>query len=104
MNDLKYWLGLSLIPGIGRVKFDLLEKGFPDMEEAWKASAQELKSAGLDDKTVEAIVSWRATIYPDAEMEKLEKFKIKAIISKDQEYPYRLKEIYDYPAVLFIRG
>lgn len=74
------------------------------MEEAWRASAQELKSAGLDDKIVEAVVSWRARIYPDAEMEKLEKFKIKAITSKDQEYPYRLKEIYDYPAVLFIRG
>lgn len=104
MDDIKYWLGFSLIPGIGKVKFDLLEKGFPNMEEAWKASAGELKSSGLDDKAVEAIISGRARIYPDAEMEKLEKFKIKAITTRDPEYPGRLKEIYDYPPVLFVRG
>lgn len=104
MNDLKYWLGFSLITGIGRVKFDLLEKGFPDMELAWKASALELKAAGLDDKIVESIISGRTRIYPDAEMEKLDKFKIQAVPTKDPRYPERLKEIYDYPALLFIRG
>ncbi len=104
MDDLKYWLGFSLIPGIGKVKFDLLEKGFPNMEDAWRASAGELRAAGLDDKAVEAIIGGRARVFPDAEMEKLEKFKIKAVTTKDPEYPARLKEIFDYPPVLFIRG
>lgn len=104
MDDLKYWLAFSLIPGIGKVKFELLLKGFPNMEEAWRASARELKALSLDDKTVEAIIAYRAQIYPEKELEKLEKFNIEAITIKDSEYPYRLKEIYDYPPVLFVRG
>jgi DNA processing protein len=37
-------------------------------------------------------------------MEKLERYKIRAIICEDTSYPSRLKEIYDYPPVLYVRG
>jgi DNA processing protein len=37
-------------------------------------------------------------------MEKLERYKVKAFAYEDPLYPARLKEIYDYPPVLYVRG
>lgn len=104
MSDIKYWVGFTLIPGIGRAKFSRLEQHFGDLERAWQAGAAELKAAGLDDRTVQAIVARRPKISLDDEMEKLERYKVEALTWHDQAYPSRLKEIYDLPPVLYVRG
>ena len=104
MSDLKYWVGFNRIQGLGRAKFSLLEGHFGDMERAWKASAAELKAAGLDSKSIEAIVAARPDISPDAELERLERNHIKALNWNDPAFPARLKEIYDVPPVLYVRG
>ncbi len=104
LNEVKYWIGFSLIPGIGRIKLSLLEAYFGDLEKAWNAPAAELKTAGLDAKSAEAIIAMRGRISLDAELEKLERHKVKAITGDDSGYPARLKEIYDYPPLLYIRG
>ncbi len=33
-KDIKYWVGFSMIPGIGRVKFAQLESYFGNLENA----------------------------------------------------------------------
>lgn len=104
MSDLKYWVGFNRIPGIGRAKFSQLEGYFGDLERAWNASAAELKAAGLDSKSIEAIVVSRPDISPDAEIERLERNQIKALTRNDPAFPARLKEIYDVPPVLYVRG
>ena len=104
MSDLKYRVGLNLIPGIGRVKFALLEKHFDNLEEAWKAEPDELRRAGLDSGTIAKILAWRLNISPDAELERLRKHKVKVLSWKDPEFPDRLREIYDVPPLLYIRG
>jgi len=104
MSDTKYWVGFTLIPGVGRARFSRLEQRFGDMERAWQASAAELKAAGLDERTVQAIVARRPKISLDAEMERLERYKVKVLTWKDSVYPPRLKEIYDLPPVLYVRG
>jgi DNA processing protein len=104
MDNAKYWVGFSLIPTIGAVKFSRLEKHFGSLESAWKASAGELKSAGLDARSVEAILAGRPKISLEAEMEKLESHQVRVLTWKDAAYPARLKEIYDPPPVLYVRG
>jgi len=103
-QDLKYYIGFSFIPGIGRVRFNQLESHFTNLENAWKAPASELKQARLDDAVVRAITTWRPKIALDDEMEKLERYGITVLTWHDDAYPARLKEIYDYPPVLYIRG
>jgi len=103
-QDLKYWVGLSLIPRIGRVKLSLLESHFGNMEEAWRASPAELSRSGLDKGSVNAIADWRPKISLEEEMEKLERHGVKAFTFHDPEYPARLKQIYDYPPILYIKG
>ncbi len=103
-KDLKYWVGFSLIPGIGHVKFTQLENYFGSLENAWQAAPAELKHSGLDRSSVNAITSWRDRVSLEAEMEKLECYGVRVLTWHDPDYPSRLKEIYDYPPVLYVRG
>jgi DNA processing protein len=103
-DDLKYWVGFSLIPGIGRVRFAQLENHFGNLDDAWTASPGELRRAGLESATVRAIETWRSRLSLDEEMEKLESYGVQVFTYKDEAYPSRLKEIYDYPPVLYVRG
>lgn len=104
MSDTKYWVGFTLIPGIGRVRLSRLKQYFGEMERAWQASATELEIAGLDNRSIESIIERRSKISLDAEMEKLERYKVTVLIWQDEAYPSRLKEIYDSPPVLYVRG
>jgi len=103
-KDIKYWVGFSLIPGIGRVRFSQLENYFGSMEKAWRATPGELKKAGLDRNTVQAIATWQPKISLDDEMKKLARYGVQFFTYKDKTYPARLKEIYDYPPLLYVRG
>ena len=103
-KDTKYRVGFSLIPRIGRVKLSLLESHFGELKQAWEAPLAELKKAGLDKGSVNAIREGRERISLDAEMEKLGSYGIKVVSYRDPDYPARLKEIYDYPPLLYIRG
>lgn len=103
-DELKYWVAFSGIPGIGRVRLAQLREQFGSLQDAWKAPEGRLKQAGLDSRSVDALLNIRPRMSPDAEMEKLERYKIKVLVCEDAEYPARLKEIYDYPPVLYVRG
>ncbi|MFC1904092.1 DNA-processing protein DprA [Chloroflexota bacterium] len=103
-EDIKYWVGFSFIPGIGRVRSAQLENYFGNLEDAWKAGPAELKHTGLDSGSIHAITTWRLKISLDAEMEKLERYGVKVFNYKEPDYPSRLKEIYDYPPLIYVRG
>ena len=103
-QNMKYWVAFSMVPGIGRVRFAQLESYFGNLEDAWKATTAELKQAGLDNGAIRAITSWRPKISPEAEVEKLEHYGVKLFRYTEPGYPARLKEIYDYPPLLYVRG
>jgi DNA processing protein len=103
-TDIKYWVGFNNIPGIGRVRLGQLESHFGSLEPAWKAALGEMQRAGLDSPALRAIDQWRSKIDPDAEMEKLVKYHVQVLTCNDKDYPRRLKEIYDYPPVLYVKG
>ncbi len=103
-NDLKYWISFSKMPGIGRVKISQLLEHFGKLGKAWSATAGDLKKSGLDSKTIENIVNLRTRIDPEEELKGLKKYKVKALTCDSTGYPARLKEIYDYPPVIYIRG
>jgi DNA processing protein len=103
-KELKYWIGFSFIPGIGRVRLGQLENYFGSLAAAWQVPASELKKAHLDDGVVRAVVEWRPKLSPDDELEKMKKHNVRALVWHDDNYPSRLKEIYDYPPILYIKG
>lgn len=103
-NDLKFYNAINVIGDIGPAKFKKLIDFFPNMGAAWQASAYDLKQAGFLEKDISHFLSRRREINPDAELEKCQKENIKIITIKDSEYPKPLSEIYDPPALLYIKG
>ena len=104
IDELKYWVAFRRVPSIGRARFLKLLSHFESMREAWHASSDALRKAGLESKSVRAISTVRSKIDPDAEIEHLQDSGVAAYTWEDEEYPALLKEIYDLPPVLFVKG
>lgn len=72
-DDLRYWVGFNRISGVGAARFKLLLEAFGDLESAWKATAAELRNAGLGQKTIQSILSNRDEMDLDRELERIYK-------------------------------
>ncbi len=103
-TELQYWVAFTKVPQIGRARIALLEGHFGKLEDAWKANASQLQAAGLTGAALSALLAARDGISPEAEMEKLDRLGVHALTWHDEAYPARLKEIYDRPPVLYVRG
>ena len=103
-EQLRYWLAFNRIRLIGRARFKLLGSYFDSMEAAWNASESELRAAGLDGRAIRYVMDGRQKVVPDVEMERLLESGINAYTWHDEEYPARLKEIYDLPPVIYVKG
>ncbi len=99
-----YWIAFSRIPRIGRVRVSQLEAHFGTLESAWRATPGELKAAGLDSGSASACITARAEIDPAAEIEQLHRHGVAALTWHDDAYPRQLREVYDRPPVLYVRG
>ncbi len=103
-SEIKYWIGFTKVPGIGRVRIALLKKHFGSLGKAWAAPGPELLRAGLDAAAVESIVAGRPGIDPDKELALIDKYHIAVITYESLNYPALLRETHDHPAVLYVRG
>jgi DNA processing protein len=104
MDDLKYWVALHRISGLGPVRFGKLEARFGTLAEAWQASRADLIAAGIDQKTAAEVVEQRSHIDPDGELDRLEQAGVRAIHRRSPDYPALLAETYDAPSVIYLKG
>ena len=103
-DELKHWVAFSSIAGIGRVRISQLKEYFGSLQDAWKAPEGKLKQAGLDSRSIDALLTVRPRMSLDDEMQKLERQGVQVLVCEDRVYPSRLREIYDYPPVLYVKG
>lgn len=104
MGGVKYWVGFNIVRGIGPIKFRALLDYFGDLEQAWYADGSALKEAGLDQRAIENLMTVRAKISLDEEMEKIERQGARVLTWDDPAYPPRLLNIYNPPPVLYVKG
>ena len=108
MNNLeknKYWVWLSLIKGLGiRRKIKLIER-YKSPEIIYNLSKKELlNNKEIGKEIANNILDQHIRIKLDEEIKELKKNNIDVISIYDKEYPQSLKEIYDYPVSLYIKG
>lgn len=103
-SEAKYFNAFNLIEGIGTASLRQLINSFDSLEEAWQAKNSDLIKAGLTCSLAKKIEKGHRIISPDLEMEKLAKENIDLITIKDKKYPRLLKEIYNPPSLLYIKG
>ncbi len=103
--DIEKWLRLIRADSVGPTTFAKLIKHFGSAERALGASVAELaKIDGVGFKTAERIASTRGKFDVGAELELAEKLDVWIINVDDKRYPPALKQIYDPPPVLYIKG
>jgi DNA processing protein len=104
MDDKRFWVGFTLVRGIGAVRMQTLLDHFGDAETAWKASPFDLVAAGLSAKLVERITQVRGNVNLEEYIAQAEKNDVRILTWDDLEYPSHLKEIDQPPPVLYLRG
>ena len=102
-NEL-YWLALTLTPGLGPTRSKRLVDFFGSVEGIFNASLTELEAAGLPVQAAQAIGTGRAMELAHDEAAKVAAAEIQIISMDDAQYPPRLRQIYDPPLVLYVRG
>ncbi len=99
-----YYVGFSLVRGIGSVRVRNLLDFFGDLETAWNAPAQALLQAGLGDKLVKAQQVVKASCNLDEKWVDIQQKNIEVITWDDAGYPTRLRELDQPPPVIYCRG
>jgi DNA processing protein len=104
MDTKAYWVGFNMVRGIGAVRLKALLEHFGSLEVAWQASADELRSVGLNEKIIENLFKVRNQVDLERIWDKIESQGIQVITWEDAIYPRRLKEIDQPPPTLYVRG
>ena len=104
MDDKRYWVGFSLVKGIGSVRLRALLDYFGDAKSAWSATPFDLVAAGLSPKLAERVIQIRKSVNLENYMNQVEKNNIKILTWNDDDYPVHLKEIDQPPPVLYLHG
>ncbi|MCK4257534.1 MAG: DNA-processing protein DprA [Halanaerobiales bacterium] len=101
----KYWVGLSLIPGVGSLRVKRLIEYFKTPERVWRASKKELVSVPLiGSKLAQKIIDTRSRINLELFLRECKEDEIHILCLEDSEFPVNLKQIYDPPPVIYYRG
>jgi DNA processing protein len=105
MDSHEAFVALNLIEGVGPVRVRSLVEHFGDAPAVLSASkSQLLQVRSIGDETATAISNWEKTIDLAGEMKRLADSGCRVLIQSDDEYPASLREIYDPPMVLYIKG
>jgi DNA processing protein len=106
LNDnLKYWIALKSIAGIGNAAFFALFDRFGSVEAVFSASAGELTTTpGISKKSATAIAGFKGWVKIQRDLDIIDKASIKIITYPDELYPANLINVYDRPAFLYVRG
>ena len=100
-----YKIALTLIDGVGDVSAKNLVSYCGGVEEVFQASKKELsKVPGIGAKVVQAIIKRDYFNRAETELKFVEKNKIKVLFYFDPEYPKRLLNCPDSPALLYYKG
>lgn len=104
MEQLAYYLGFNLTPGIGPVRLARLIECFGSVRAAWEAPPSELMRCGLDARRCESLQSTRSGIDLAAELRKVERAGVYLLCIEDAAYPELLRQIPQPPPLIYVRG
>jgi len=98
-------VALNMIEGVGPVRARSLLEYFGDAPKILTASKAELlRVRTIGEDTAAAIHQWEAKVDLPGELKRIQDFGVHVLIQSDELYPAALREIYDPPLVLYVKG
>lgn len=105
LENKKYWIWFSLIKGLGCVRKHKLLKKYGTPEEIYKLGKSELlKIDGIGRETVSNIIEAKNEKILNYHIKYMKENNIDIIHICEKNYPQLLRQIYDAPVSLYIRG
>jgi DNA processing protein len=100
-----YWVALNFIPGVGPVLIKGLLERFGTPKRVFKASRRELaKVDGIGERLAGMIKETDVRGKVQGELKLIEEINVSIVTLGDPSYPDNLRQIYDPPPLLYVRG
>src|SRR5882757_102861 len=99
-----HWLALALTPGLGAAKARRLVQHFGVVEKIFRASLTELEAAGIRAESAQSIALGKSSALAEEELIRAVSAGAESVSLDDDLYPDTLRNIYDPPLVLYVRG
>jgi DNA processing protein len=105
MTSREALVALNMIEHVGPVRVRQLLEQFGDAPSILSASRQQLSAVhGIGHEVAESIASWEKTVDLAAELKRISDYHCQILTQEDEAYPELLRQIYDPPIVLYVRG
>src|SRR3954462_1365953 len=105
MDSREALVALNMIEGVGPVRVRQLLEHFGEAPAILAASPHELQRVrGIGADTAESIANWEKKVDLSGELKRITDFGCHILIQSDEDYPELLKQIYDPPIVLYVKG
>lgn len=105
MNNRDSLIWLNNITGVTNRTIEKLENYYESLENIWLSCDEEILSLkNISTKVKNEIIKCKNKSYYDKVIEEIENKDVKVITILDENYPKRLRDIYDCPKVLYIKG
>jgi DNA processing protein len=98
------WVALAQTPGLGAGRARRLVEYFGSIESLFHASLTELEATGIQAVSAQSLGTGRSLELAHDELAKAADSHVSVLSLDDPFYPAQLKQIYDPPLVLYVRG
>jgi DNA processing protein len=98
------WVALGLTPGLGAGRARRLVEYFGGIEALFHASLTELEATGMQAVSAQALGTGRSLDLAHEELDRATAARVTVLSLDNPAYPQHLKQIYDPPLVLYVRG
>src|SRR5579871_6282488 len=105
MDSREALVALNMVEHVGPVRVRQLLEHFGDALAILGAAKPSLmRIRGIGEDTAEAISNWEKTVDLSGELKRINEFGCHVLSQADEEYPELLRQIYDPPIVLYVKG
>ena len=105
MDSKEAFIALNMVEHVGPVRVRQLLEHFGEAPSILGASrSQLLQVRGIGEEVADSIAGWEKNIDLNGELKRIQDYGCHILTQDDEHYPELLKQIYDPPIVLYVKG
>ena len=98
------WVALTLTPGLGPKRILKAAQTLQDVSRLFQLSLTELEALNIPAPSAQFLFSGKARVEAEQELQRVREQRGAILVYEDEDYPERLREIFDPPPVLWTLG